>query len=89
MVGSIDWRFSGCLNAIKDQGQSDWGWAFSATASVETAWCIANATLYSLSEQQQLDCDTTSTVYAALNYLKNNYAMRWATYPYTGIRSQC
>jgi len=56
-VGSgVNWVTSGCVNAIKDQGQCGSCWAFSAVASTEGAECIAKNHLYSFSEQQLVDC---------------------------------
>ncbi|XP_060194011.1 senescence-specific cysteine protease SAG12-like [Lycium barbarum] len=54
---SMDWR-NGSVTGIKDQGQCECCWAFSAVAAIEGAYQIANNKLISLSEQQLLDCST-------------------------------
>jgi len=56
--GSLDWRQSGVVNPVQDQGQCGSCYAFSAVASAETAWKIKNSAkpLPKLSEQQVVDC---------------------------------
>ena len=54
---SIDWRVKGVVNDVKDQGQCGSCWAFSTIQSVESAVAIKYGELYSLSEQQLVDCD--------------------------------
>ncbi len=95
ILGAVDWRNSGCVNAIKDQGQCGSCWAFSGTASTETSWCHAKGTLYSLSEQQQVDCNKNcygcngGWANKAINYLKTSYAESEKAYPYTARDGTC
>jgi KDEL-tailed cysteine endopeptidase len=53
---SVDWRTEGAVNPVKDQGQCGSCWAFSAISSTESRYKIAKGTLFSLSEQQVVDC---------------------------------
>jgi len=54
---SIDWRTKIAVNPIKDQGRRcGSGWAFSSVAALESRYRIKNGTLYTLSEQQLIDC---------------------------------
>lgn len=99
---SWDWVSMGCVNAIKDQGQCGSCWAFSSVAALESANCIAkgNTGLYSLSEQQLVDCCGTryscygcngGWQYQAFNYYENQpaFAMSEAAYPYTATDTPC
>ncbi len=52
----VDWRSKGAVGPIRDQSQCGSCFAFSGVASIESAYAIANGTLYTLSEQQVLDC---------------------------------
>jgi C1A family cysteine protease len=54
---SFDWRDQQGVNPIKDQADCGSCWAFSATASIESANFIKNGKLISLAEQQLVDCD--------------------------------
>lgn len=60
---SFDWRDSGIITAVQDQGQCGSCWAFSATAAAEStrALClgVSGSAVQKLSEQQLVDCDTT------------------------------
>ncbi len=56
----VDWRASGAVRAIKDQGQCGSCWAFSSVSAVESSHKIASGTLLSLSEQQLVDCSTAN-----------------------------
>jgi hypothetical protein len=54
---SVDWRYQGVVNTIKDQGQCGSCWSFSTIQALESASAIKYGKLYSLSEQELVDCD--------------------------------
>jgi KDEL-tailed cysteine endopeptidase len=54
---TVDWREKGVVNKIKDQGQCGSCYAFSAVQAIESAWAIKNGKLFSLAEQEIVDCD--------------------------------
>lgn len=55
----VDWVKNGVVNPIKNQGQCGSCWAFSTVGTLESAYKISTGKLYSLAEQQLVDCDTS------------------------------
>ncbi|ETL81462.1 hypothetical protein L917_18236 [Phytophthora nicotianae] len=55
---TVDWQEAGCVTAVKDQGECGACWAFSATAAMESGYCVATGSLPSLSDQQLISCNT-------------------------------
>lgn len=56
----VDWREKGVVNKIQDQAQCGSCWAFSAIQSIESSYAIKSGVLPKLSEQNIVDCDSTS-----------------------------
>jgi len=94
----LDWRnYNGYnyVQGIKDQGQCGSCWTFSSVAALETMWARTTGYLYSLSEQQLVDCDTAcygcngGWQYKAFKYYESYYAHQESTYRYTGRDGTC
>jgi C1A family cysteine protease len=53
---TVDWRKNNAVTSVKYQGKCGSDWAFSAVGAMESGNKIANGILYTLSEQQLVDC---------------------------------
>ena len=92
LPSSVDWRTSGDVTDVKDQGNCGSCWAFSATGALESATSIKTGTLPLLSEQQFVDCSRKQGnlgchggwYYWAYDYLHASNKLETETqYPYT------
>lgn len=89
---SLDWRNSGIVTGVKDQGSCGSCWAFSSTGAIEGINAIKTGELISLSEQELVDCDTTNEgcdggyMDYAFEWVINNGGIDSETdYPYTSV----
>jgi C1A family cysteine protease len=92
LPASIDWRQKGAVNGVKDQGQCGSCWAFSTVAALEGRDFIKNGKLYSLSEQQLVDCAKNGNqgcnggdMGAAFDFIKTEKLETESDYPYKAV----
>jgi len=85
---SIDYRQSGVVTSVKNQGSCGCCWAFSTAGEFESKLSMSTGITYDLSEQYLLQCDTTSYgcnggyPYSALQLAQSTGIPRETDYPY-------
>jgi len=95
----VDWRTSGAVSGVKNQGNCGSCWAFSTTGVLESATKLKRGSLPNYSEQQLVDCcgkkgfQCTGCNGAwpewALNYVNSVGIVSQSAYPYTAKEGAC
>ncbi|CAH8330213.1 unnamed protein product [Eruca vesicaria subsp. sativa] len=95
----IDWRKSGFVSPVKNQGKCASSWVFSVTGALEAAYYRKYGTITLFSEQQILDCSNKyleclsacrgGLPYDALSYVSSHALLSAAEYPYVARVGRC
>jgi cathepsin L len=92
----LDWQTQGAVTPVKNQGACQADWAFSATGSIEGALKLKVGSLFSLSEQQLIDCagvpaacSNGGSPVSGLDYAIANGVTTEAAYPFTARTGTC
>lgn len=93
----VDWRAKGAVNPVQNQGQCGSCWAFSSVAAMEGSHFINKGELLKLSEQQFVDCASTTGNEGcngglevwAFKYAESDPLELEKDYPYTAKTQKC
>lgn len=93
-ANAFDWRGSGAVTPVKQQGVCGSCWAFTAIATLEGSYFITNGQSFRGAEQHILDCSKGGTCKGgwygnAWDNLQGYGTATTETYPYAGRQSQC
>ena len=99
LADAVDWRNRSVVNPVKDQGQCGSCWAFATVANAESVWAIDTGTLFTLSEQELIDCSKGIGYWnrgcnggnpdSSFQYMIQHGVAEEHTYPYTSSDSKC
>uniref|UniRef100_A0AAV2KSI1 Peptidase C1A papain C-terminal domain-containing protein n=1 Tax=Knipowitschia caucasica TaxID=637954 RepID=A0AAV2KSI1_KNICA len=92
----VDYRNTGFVTEVKDQGYCGSCWAFSTTGAIEGQLYKQTGQIVSLSEQNLVDCSKPYGTYGcngawmanAYDYVISNGLMTTNAYPYTSVDTQ-
>jgi len=91
-----DWRESGVVTPVKNQGMCGSCWAFSAVGNIESLYKMKTNNTQIFSEQQLVDCDKEQDqgcngglMDNAFEYLEKTGIMLAKDYPYKGRDNKC
>ena len=93
-LAAWDWRTTGAVTPVKDQGPCGSCWTFAAMAAFESNYFITNRVSFTGAEQQLLDCSHAGTCgggasHTAWDNLQGYGTADAGVYPYAGADSQC
>jgi len=95
---SWDWQDHGAVTPVKNQEQCGSCWAFSTVGNLEGVWKIAGHPLTNLSEQEYVDCSTTSYgcsggwpywAFGDILKLDQGRVDTEISYPYLAVNGKC